>query len=192
MPQLNENTPSNIHFFLDRTTATHPIEHHLVVRNTHHAAEANQSVSSPNEETFQAPERDGLSVHVLNQENLTDPDNSCFAVTGSPLMGGASSPLRVNRVDFPMSALRPLMLQERRQSGHSKASRSCEELTRSASFDQLVAAEQERLRMVRPIAFAVLRLTHMRPSGPTPTLLTYSVAVAHCQFTVLGCLGLLC
>jgi len=143
MPQLNENTPSNIHFFLDRTTATHPIEHHLVVRNTHHAAEANQSVSSPNEETFQAPERDGLSVHVLNQENLTDPDNSCFAVTGSPLMGGASSPLRVNRVDFPMSALRPLMLQERRQSGHCKASRSCEELTRSASFDQLVGAEQE-------------------------------------------------
>jgi hypothetical protein len=87
MPQLNENTSSNIHFFLDRTTATHPIEHHLVVRNSHHAAEANQSVSSPNEETFQAPERDGLSVHVLNQENLTDPDNSCFAVTGSPLMG---------------------------------------------------------------------------------------------------------
>src|SRR6266567_9086606 len=98
MPQLNENTSSNIHFFLDRTTATHPIEHHLVVRNTHHAAEANQSVSSPNEETFQAPERDGLSVHVLNQENLTDPDNSCFAVTGSPLMGGASSPLRSNPV----------------------------------------------------------------------------------------------
>ena len=93
MPQLNENTSSNIHFFPDRTTATHPIEHHLVVRNSHHAAEANQSVSSPNEETFQAPERDGLSVHVLNQENLTDPDNSCFAVTGSPLMGGASSPL---------------------------------------------------------------------------------------------------
>ena len=95
MRQLNENTSSNIHFFLDRTTATHPIEHHLVVRNSHHAAEANQSVSSPNEETFQAPERDGLSVHVLNQENLTDPDNSCFAVTGSPLMGGASSPLWV-------------------------------------------------------------------------------------------------
>jgi hypothetical protein len=39
-------------FFLDRTTATHPIEHYLVVRNSHHAAEANQSVSSPHEETF--------------------------------------------------------------------------------------------------------------------------------------------
>src|SRR6266567_8102155 len=30
MPQLNDNTSSKIHFFLDRTTATHPIEHHLV------------------------------------------------------------------------------------------------------------------------------------------------------------------
>ena len=112
MPQLNDNTSSKIHFFLDRTTATHPIEHHLVVRNTHHAAEANQSVSSPNEETFQAPERDGLSVHVLNQENLTDPDNSCFAVTGSPLMGGASSPLRVTggrtRSEYVFSELSPI------------------------------------------------------------------------------------
>src|SRR6266567_9449350 len=95
-------------FFLIAQRQTHPIEHHLVVRNTHHAAEANQSVSSPNEETFQAPERDGLSVHVLNQENLTDPDNSCFAVTGSPLMGGASSPLRVKRVDSAMPEPRPL------------------------------------------------------------------------------------
>ena len=125
MPQLNENTSSNIHFFLDRTTATHPIEHHLVVRNTHHAAEANQSVSSPNEETFQAPERDGLSVHVLNQENLTDPDNSCFAVTGSPLMGGASSPLRVKGGGTDMSARGQLLLNERTFSAPFCPSEKC-------------------------------------------------------------------
>src|SRR6266567_2339991 len=128
MPQLNENTSSNIHFFLDRTTATHPIEHHLVVRNTHHAAEANQSVSSPNEETFQAPERDGLSVHVLNQENLTDPDNSCFAVTGSPLMGGASSPLRVRLGPSSMSAQRPDWLHNRTFSRRRRRSPECHDL----------------------------------------------------------------
>src|ERR1700687_1482009 len=90
MPQLNENTSSNIQFFPDRTTATHPIERHLVVRNSHRAAEANQSVSSPNEETFQAPERDGLSVHVLNQENLTDPDNSCFPLPAAVVRRGTA------------------------------------------------------------------------------------------------------
>jgi hypothetical protein len=52
-----KNMPSNIHFFLDRTTPTHPTHHHLVVCNSHHATEANQSVSSPNDRTFQAPER---------------------------------------------------------------------------------------------------------------------------------------
>jgi hypothetical protein len=52
-----KNMPSNIHFFLDRTTPTHPTHHHLVVCNSHHATEANQSVSSPNDGTFQASER---------------------------------------------------------------------------------------------------------------------------------------
>jgi hypothetical protein len=52
-----KNMPSNIHFFLDRTTPTHPTHHHLVGCNSHHATEANQSVSSPNDGTFQAPER---------------------------------------------------------------------------------------------------------------------------------------
>jgi hypothetical protein len=33
---------------------------------------------------------------------------------------------RVNRVDSAMSTLRPLILQERRQSGHGSTSRSCQ------------------------------------------------------------------
>lgn len=64
-----------------------------------------------------------------------------------------------------MSALRPLMLQERRQSGHCKASRSCEELTRSASFDRLVGAEQERLRDGQAHCFRRLEIDHKLELG---------------------------
>jgi hypothetical protein len=34
-----KNMPSNIHFFLDRTTPTHPTHHHLVGCNSHHATD---------------------------------------------------------------------------------------------------------------------------------------------------------
>jgi hypothetical protein len=135
MPQLNENTSSNIHFFLDRTTATHPIEHHLVVRNSHDAAEANQSVSSPNEETFQAPERDGLSVHVLNQENS-------FAVTGSPLMGGASSPLRVISGHVDISTRCPLYPRKRTFAHAIRMSALGQKATSTRLLNQIVCGGQ--------------------------------------------------
>src|SRR6266699_5495074 len=51
----------------------------------------------------------------------------------------AEGQLRVNRVDSPMSALRPLMPQERRQSGHARTSHSCQTRTLARrSFDHFI------------------------------------------------------
>src|SRR6266849_4428889 len=127
MPQLNENTSSNIHFFLDRTTATHPIEHHLVVRNTHHAAEANQSVSSPNEETFQAPREMAFPCTSSIRKISPTPITLVSRSLAVPLWGERQVRLGSVKPGPPgVSATRPLRGRKQNSERHSAMSQSCQ------------------------------------------------------------------